>query len=106
MQVKDERRIVLSAFLVVVFNLIITCFGIAHFASYYAPGNPIRPSRTNVNLIGFAAIFIGASQVLYLTPLLIYAARLRKWNLVRGAALGGIITALLNVAFLLTLSNR
>lgn len=103
MQVEDERKIVLGAFLIVVFNLVVACFGIALFAWYYAPGNPVRPSRPDVSLLGFAGIFIGISQALYLIPLLIYATRTRKWNLVKGAASGGIVTALLNVVLLLVL---
>ncbi|MEP0909676.1 hypothetical protein NDI45_01945 [Leptolyngbya sp. GB1-A1] len=105
MQVEDERKIVFNAFLIVVFNLVVACFGIALFAWYYTPGNPIRPNRVDINLVGFTGIFIGVSQALYLTPLLIYAARSRKWDLVKGAALGGSVTALLNVVLLLILSE-
>lgn len=103
MQVKDERKIVLSAFLIVAFNLVAGCIGASLFALYYASGNPIRPSRMDIDLIGFAGIFIGVSQALYLAPLVLYAVRSRKWNLVKGAALGGIITALLNVFFLIVI---
>jgi hypothetical protein len=106
MQVEDERKIVLSAFLIMVFNLVVTCFGIGLFALYYTPGNPIRPNRIDIDIIGYLGLFIGVSQALYLTPLLIYASRSRKWNLVKGVASGGIMTAVLNIVLLLILSKR
>ena len=103
MQVEDERKIVLSAFLAVLFNLAIASCGIALLALYYAPGNPVRPSRIDIDIVGYLGMFIGISQALYLTPLLIYAARSRKWNLVKGAVSGGMVTVLLNVILLIIL---
>lgn len=101
MQAKDGRKIVLITFLIVVVNLVLACAGVAIYALYYSPGNPIPPSRIDIDVIGFLAAFIGISQALYLVPLLIHAGRSRKLNLVKGAASGGIITALLNVILLM-----
>lgn len=64
-----------------------------------------RPNRIDIDIIGYLGIFIGVSQALYLTPLLIYASRLQKWNLVKGVASGGIVTAALNVVLLFILSQ-
>jgi hypothetical protein len=52
MQAEDVRKIVLSAFLIVVLNLVIACFGIGLFVLYYAPGNPIRPNRIDIDIAG------------------------------------------------------
>ena len=101
MQVEDERKIVFSAFLVVVFNLMIALVGIVVYALYYAPGNPRPPQRLDVNAVGLVGVFIGIFQVLYLSPIMLFAFQSRRWNLFKGVALGGLLTALSNIAFLL-----
>jgi hypothetical protein len=99
MRAEDERKIVLGAFLTVTFNLIIACIGFITFALYYTSGNSIRPGRVDVNIIGFTGMFIGVFQSLYLFPIMFFAFRYRRWNLFKGVALGGAITALLNIIF-------
>ena len=99
-------RIGLNAIAIVLFNLTCSFVGIAVFATYYTPGNPRPPDRMDIDTIGFLGVFIGVSQLLYLIPFEICAVRSRKWNLAIGGVLGGIVTALLNVLFLLEISKR
>lgn len=99
-------RIGLSAILVILFNLICAFVGIGVFATYYTPGNPIRPDRMDIDTIGFLGVFIGASQFLYLLPLEICALRSRQWHIAIGGPIGGIVTIVLNILFLLELSRR
>jgi hypothetical protein len=106
MQVEDERKIVLGAFLTVVFNLVVACFGMGLFASYYTPGNPTRPNRIDIDIVGYLGTSMGISQALYLTPLLVCASRSRKWNLIKGIASGGLVTAVLNIVLLLIFSKQ
>lgn len=106
MHIEQEKKIIFSAFLTVVFNLILSCIGIIIFAVYYAPGNPIRSSRMDVNLIGLLGASIGISQFLYIAPILVFAFRTGKLNLFKGVVGGSMITVLLNIVFLFLLPQE
>lgn len=101
MQVKDKRKVVRNAFLTVLFNLGVACIGIICFADYYTPGNPIRPRRIDVDILGYSGMLIGVSQAVYLTPLFVHAIRSRQQNLAKGIALGAFISATLNAVLMI-----
>ena len=105
-KVENKLKITLFTSSIVLFNLLVAGCGILIFASYYTPGNPPLPNRIDIDIVGYLATFIGLSQILYLAPLLIYAVRLQKWNLVKGTFLAGIITIVLNVVFWIILLNN
>ncbi|MBW4579922.1 MAG: hypothetical protein KME42_10155 [Tildeniella nuda ZEHNDER 1965/U140] len=102
MQESSVRRIIV-ALLTIGFNFVIACISISIYASYYTPGNPVRPKLIGIDLIGAIGMFIGITQILYLSPLLYFATRSRRWNLVKGIVLGALVTVLLNLMVLSTL---
>lgn len=102
MQESSVRGVVV-ALLTLGFNVVTACVCIFVYASYYTPGNPVRPKLIGIDIIGAIGMFIGIAQILYLAPILYFAAQSHKWNLVKGVVLGAVVTALLNLIILSTL---
>ena len=48
------------------------------------------------NILLFAALGIGITQIIYIIPLIIWLIRQRNWGLMKGVIIGAVITALLN----------
>ena len=94
---EDLIKRLFAAFLVAGLNSTVSFFSISTYASYYTPGNPVRPHRIDVDIVGSIGFYIGLFQILYIGPMLFYLGRSRKRNLVGGVVLGAVITALLNV---------
>ena len=86
---------------VLLFNLLVMIIGVSAFASYYTPGNPIRPQSLSVDIIGVTGIFIGISQLLYIIPLLFVAYRQKKFFCMKGVGIGALITAIFNALFII-----
>lgn len=93
---------IFSIFLTLGFNLALWYFTIFLYASYYTPGNPIRPSRIEIDIIGLIGFYVGISQAFYLVPILFLLAKWRRQALLEGVILGAVITILLNFVFLVT----
>jgi uncharacterized BrkB/YihY/UPF0761 family membrane protein len=95
-----------SFFLTLGVNLIVFFTSILFHASYYAPGNPIRPHRMDVDLVGLIGFYIGITQILYLLPVLYLLNRSRKYRWIEGMILSIVLTAFLNIVFLLTFNLK
>jgi hypothetical protein len=98
----DTTKSLAVSFVTLEVNTVVSFSSIFFYASYYTPGNPIRPNRIDVDLIGLIGFYIGISQILYLAPTLYILVRVRKGKWAEGVVLGVVITASLNVVFLLT----
>lgn len=96
---KHYRKILLTALVVVGVNIIFVFLGMVIVADYYT-GNPIRPKNGAIDVIGFMAVAIGVTQVLYLTPLAWTARQARRQDLLIGLILGGVVTDYLNLVFI------
>ncbi|MBW4695288.1 MAG: hypothetical protein KME27_26355 [Lyngbya sp. HA4199-MV5] len=102
MQENTGRRFV-AALLILGLNFVVACTSLLIYASYYSSGNPVRPKLIGIDVIGAIGMFIGITQSLYLAPLLYFATRSHKRNLVKGIVLGAVVTVLLNLMVLSTL---
>ncbi|MBE9116246.1 hypothetical protein IQ249_10095 [Lusitaniella coriacea LEGE 07157] len=66
---------------------------------YYEPGNPVRPERLDIDILAIISVFLGVSQFLYVTPLLLWTAIMKRWRFLRSVFVGAGMTILLNFIF-------
>lgn len=82
-------------------NVAIEFFCFYQAASYYQPGNPVKPSRWGIDAMMLASVFMGIVQLIYVVPMALFAAMKQQWHFMKGVVLGAVITGLLNLALIL-----